>query len=333
LTLLFVSRVLSFSSGQVVALSSNAFQHVYLRMDGSSCTSTTGPGCGSVNAQYYATPTNGVPNNYEQFKLHQNIDGTWCIMSNYFPNAYLRVDGSSCTLFSGPGCGSVNAQYYAAGSDCGGYESFNLVPVGNSQYGIQSVYFPNAYLRTDGSSCSSMTGPGCGTVDAQYYPSGQTPNNNYESWLIIPIPSPPLYTRSAIYNLGSGKYLAMDSVGNFLSQGSPYPWLVQSVGTNTYTIQIYNPNTNIYPSSPWYLCAEDNSGFRAALTGGPLTYCEWVATPVSGVSDGYTLYNTWLTSSYSYYHNLFYWDDYNFVFTYDGGSNEGNNAVWVFYPM
>jgi len=158
-------------------------------MDGSSCSPPqTGSGCGSVNAQYYSPAgTTTYSYGWEVFKVHQNSDSTLCIISVYFPNAYLRMDGSSCSPpQTGSGCGSVNAQYYTTGSDCSGYENFNLVSDGNGQYGIQSVHFPNAYLRMDGSSCSSQTGSGCGSVNAQYYSPAGTTTGGYEAFNLIP---------------------------------------------------------------------------------------------------------------------------------------------------
>jgi hypothetical protein len=132
------------------------------------------------------------------------------------------MDGGGCTYFTGPGCGSVNAQYYAPGSDCSGYEKFNLVSLGGTQYGLQSVAFPNAYIRMDGSSCTTFSGPGCGTINGQYYATGTTPSNNYEVLNIIPIPltCTTLYTGQSLSNgvrfqikeTKTGKYLTSQQI-------------------------------------------------------------------------------------------------------------------------
>jgi len=315
---LFVLQVLSFSNGAHVAIQSVAFPNVFLRVDGSGCTTSVGPGCGIVNTQYLHGP-------YEEFILHQNADGNWCIESNQFRNAYLRMDGSGISSSSGSGGGIVNAQYYAAGTDCGGYEEYTITSLPNGQFGIQSVAFPGRYLRVDGSGVTSSSGPGEGIVNLQYYTAGATPGG-YEVFTFVSI-------GQSIQNLWSGRYLAMDAVGNFISQASPFAWTITNVpGSTTSLIQIANPNTNIYPSFPWFLTTEDDSGFRAVLSGGPSTanWCQWVITPVSG---GNTLSNVWLTSLNYGYLNLYYYDDYDLFFSYTGGGSVGNKQVWVFAYM
>ena len=39
------------------------------------------------------------------------------IRSAAYPNAHLRIDGSKVTAFNGAGSGTVNCQFYAAGSE------------------------------------------------------------------------------------------------------------------------------------------------------------------------------------------------------------------------
>jgi len=166
---LFLLRVHSFENGDIVAIQSVAFPNVYLRIEAAtSCPAYSGSGCGIVNAQY----TQG---SYEEFLLHKNSDGNWCIVSNAFPNAYLRMDGSSITSSQSSGGGTVNAQYYAEGADCAGYEVYNISSLTNNLVAIQSVYFPGRYLRIDGSTIKSFQASGGGIVNEQYYSQGTTP--------------------------------------------------------------------------------------------------------------------------------------------------------------
>jgi hypothetical protein len=110
-------------------------------------------------------------------------------------SAFLRIDGSSVTQFNNVGSGVVNCQYYKQGDDptpnIGEYEVFELIPIllsddpvsGGNLYGfaIRSLNFPSAFLRIDGSNVGGSNGGGVGTVNCQYYSSGQ-----YPDWLDNP---------------------------------------------------------------------------------------------------------------------------------------------------
>lgn len=61
-------------------------------------------GSGIVNGQYTAR-------NYERFVLRQVARGVYTIQSAEFPQAYLRMDGSSVKEYSASGSGHVNAQF------------------------------------------------------------------------------------------------------------------------------------------------------------------------------------------------------------------------------
>jgi len=123
----------------------------------------------NVNAQYGQGP-------WETWILQKQNDGTYCIQNNAFP-CWLSLNANSCSTMTGPGCGTVICQ-----PACQAWEHFNIVPA-NGALGIQSVQWPNVWLRMDGSGITSSQGNGGGIVNAQWYPNGQLPNN-YELWQI-----------------------------------------------------------------------------------------------------------------------------------------------------
>ena len=140
----------------VVTIQSVQFPNVFLRLDGSGVTSFNGNGVGRVNCQFTAGP-------YEKFILRPYGTDQFSIESLQFPNVVLRLDGSQVTSFQGSGSGTVNGQFGA-----GPYERFVLRQDTDGQYTIQSVQFPNAFLRIDGRSVTSFNGAGSGVVNAQY---------------------------------------------------------------------------------------------------------------------------------------------------------------------
>eukprot|EP00731_Ephydatia_muelleri_P018815 Em0011g855a len=142
--------------GLVVTIQSVQFPNVFLRLDGNGVTSSNGAGVGTVNCQFGAGP-------YEKFILRPYAGDQYSIESLQFPNVYLRLDGSQVTSPQGSGSGTVNGQFGA-----GPYERFVIRQEADGQYFIQSVQFPQAYLRVDGSNVDSFNGAGAGTVNAQY---------------------------------------------------------------------------------------------------------------------------------------------------------------------
>ena len=96
------------------SIESLQFPNVFLRMDGIRVTSFQGAGSGTVNGQFGTGP-------YLRFLLRQDTDGQYTIESFRFPNAFLRMDGSSVKSFTPPGSGVVNAQYGA-----GPWEKFKI---------------------------------------------------------------------------------------------------------------------------------------------------------------------------------------------------------------
>ena len=57
---------------------------------------------------------------------------------------------------------------------------------------INSVRFPNAFLRIDGSNVTQSEGAGSGTINCQYYLPGTTPSSigDYEVFNIIYLQPP-----------------------------------------------------------------------------------------------------------------------------------------------
>jgi len=123
---------------KLLLIQSVAFKGVFLRMDGKGIRTTSGSGAGKVNCQKSLTTTC-------VFKLHQEKDGTFTIESVEYPGVFLRLDGSSVKSFSGSGAGSVNCQFGAAE-----WEHFRLRDQKDGSFAIESVAFPNVYLRMDG---------------------------------------------------------------------------------------------------------------------------------------------------------------------------------------
>jgi len=85
------------------------------------------------------------------------------INSVAFQNVALRGDGSRCDSNNSCNCGTVNTQYTV-----GSWEKWNLFKQSDGSFCIANNNFPNAFLSFDGSNCSSMTGPGCGSVNLVY---------------------------------------------------------------------------------------------------------------------------------------------------------------------
>jgi hypothetical protein len=90
-----------------VAIASNAFGGVYLRIDGREVVPSQDGG-GTVNCQGYIGP-------WEKFRILPQPDGTVAIGSVAFPGVFLRMDARGWE-FCGDGCtdgfGTVNCQGY-----------------------------------------------------------------------------------------------------------------------------------------------------------------------------------------------------------------------------
>lgn len=136
-------------------IQSVAFKDVFLRMDGKGIKAASGSGAGKVNCQKSIEPTGA-------FKANQQKDGTFTLESVKFPGVFLRMDGSRVRAFAGAGAGIVNCQFGAAE-----WERFKLNEQSDGSYTIESVAFPNVYLRMDGNNPSKKEDD-FGTVNCQY---------------------------------------------------------------------------------------------------------------------------------------------------------------------
>jgi len=98
------------------------------------------------------------------------------ILSATFPYVWLFVNANGCVSYNNAtGCGIVSAQYSQTNPSSGDkmFLSIHKNTAGNT-WCIISVSDPHAYLRIVG--CSAYNSNGCGTVNLQYYPSGQNCN-------------------------------------------------------------------------------------------------------------------------------------------------------------
>lgn len=140
-----------------ITIASQAFQNVFLRMDGTDVIPPpTGPGSGIVNCQYKAST-------YEQFNLLFQADGTVAFGSVHFSGVYLRMDGSGVNQPISSGGGVINCQ-----SSIGPYEKFRLIGQGDGSTAIESVEFPGVFLRMDGTGVTKPVAPGGGVVNCQF---------------------------------------------------------------------------------------------------------------------------------------------------------------------
>lgn len=131
------------------------FPGTYLRMDGNGVKELP-DGSGTVNCQIGAHP-------WEKFKFIKYEDGTYVIESLAFPNTFLRMDGKGVTGFAGAGAGKVNCQAVAKE-----WEHFKMHKQEDGTYTIESVQFPNVYLRMDATGFKEYAGNGGGTVNCQH---------------------------------------------------------------------------------------------------------------------------------------------------------------------
>ena len=147
----------------VVNILSVSFPSICLRLDASAVTGPSPSGAGVANCQFVSNPFDqAFP--WEKFRLVSQPDGTVAIWSAAFPKAFLRMDGSGVTKFTGSGAGKVNAQGYV-----GAWEKFHLRPRGSDlRVAIESAAFPGVFLRMDGNGITQPSGPGAGTVNCQF---------------------------------------------------------------------------------------------------------------------------------------------------------------------
>ncbi|MEU6072507.1 hypothetical protein [Micromonospora sp. NPDC047074] len=136
------------------------------------------------------------------------------IQSTFFPNVYLRMDGTGVTTFTGSGGGTVNCQFGA-----GPLEKFRLHAHADGSYSFESAAFPNVYLRMDGAGLPAVpSGPGGGTVNCQF---GAEP---YEKFKLraqadgsFSFESATAFPNAYLRMVGSGVTAATDSGGGIVN--------------------------------------------------------------------------------------------------------------------
>ncbi|PMD63843.1 uncharacterized protein K444DRAFT_660778 [Hyaloscypha bicolor E] len=103
--------------------------------------------------------------------------GIYAIRASNAPGVYLRFDASPLEETKTPlasGGGTVNTAYYASGfPGAGNYESFHFQTLADGTTAIESVNFPQCYLRISSTD-----------VNGQYYLPGVQPAN-YEVFSIL----------------------------------------------------------------------------------------------------------------------------------------------------
>lgn len=152
-----------------VAFKSVAFANVHMRMDGSTLTGPNDQGGGTINCRY------GPPSLTEGFLVRPQADGSIALESLAAPNRFLRMDGSTMTAGADNGGGVVNCAYGGAGL----YEKFNARDQADGSVALESVHFPNRFLRMDGRNVTAAASPG-GTVNCAFGGAGP-----YEKFLPI----------------------------------------------------------------------------------------------------------------------------------------------------
>ena len=92
------------------------------------------------------------------------------IRSAYFSDVYIRCNGSEIESPAAGGKGIINCQYKPSGA----WEKFYIYPVeltipgGPCKVVIESVQWPNIFIRMDANKMMKFEGPGGGTVNCQY---------------------------------------------------------------------------------------------------------------------------------------------------------------------
>lgn len=157
-----VGTLLLQQSSKAVQVQSALFPHVFLRQDGSGVNASHPVG-GVVNCQFNAGP-------WEHLALVQFPDGTYSVQSNnsVFPNTYLNlVAGTVGPAHPAPG-GTVNLVFAAPGQQPAPTARFNLEPLVDGSFALNSVASPGVYLRMDGSQVHQPNGSGAGIVNCQF---------------------------------------------------------------------------------------------------------------------------------------------------------------------
>lgn len=153
-----------------VIILSTQFKDVFLRMDGNGITAASNSDAGTVNCQKTLSAT-------AQFMIHETGTHIFSFESVAFPGVYLRMDGGNVKSRTNTGAGKVNCHFGAQE-----WEQFRLNELHDGSYAIESIAFPNVYLRMDGSNPDGKK-EDFGTVNCQ---AGIT---SYERFYILNIPN------------------------------------------------------------------------------------------------------------------------------------------------
>ncbi|WP_216592504.1 papain-like cysteine protease family protein [Verrucosispora sioxanthis] len=143
-----------------IRFESTSDPRVFLRMDGTGVP-TTMAGGGTVNCNFDAAEK-------EKFKLHHHGNDNYSIESIAFPGKFLRMVASDVNAQKPTG-GIVNCQINANG---GGHETFRFRAQNNGSYSIESLGFPNVFLRMLGGGVTTHTAQGGGTVNCRFDANG-----------------------------------------------------------------------------------------------------------------------------------------------------------------
>ena len=156
------------------SIESVQFRGRFLRLDGGG-ENKASPG-GVVNCQ-------ASVGDYEKFRFHSDTNNIVTIESTSFPNVFLRLDGRDVSKeFDPAGAGRVTAQFAAGELEKFRIRSIEFNIPGELHYGIESVAFPNVWLRMDAGGITAYEHNGGGTVNAQFGPpSGE---GSYEAFLL-----------------------------------------------------------------------------------------------------------------------------------------------------
>lgn len=153
--------VVVFPSPSVVStnVGSILFPNVFLRMDARNI-GRNSPVGGVVNCQFSAGP-------FERFIAHVLANGAVAFESGEWPGVYLRLDGTGVTQHSDSGGGVVNCQL-----GLGDLTQFKIVAQAGGGAAIESVKFPNVFLRMDGRGVNRFSNDGAGIVNCQFGAEG-----------------------------------------------------------------------------------------------------------------------------------------------------------------
>jgi phospholipase C len=173
---------------------------------------------------------------------------------------------------------------------------------------IQSVRFPSAFLRMDGSNVTQFQGEGSGTVNCQFYERGTLPNSsdpgNYEVFNLFPIPGAPsggfaIYSanfRSAFLRIDGSNVTQFQAGGSGTINCQYYnsPWMYPTVGDYEFLILtqviVRNLPQDVYyirsgPFQNVFLRIDGSSVSQSQGGGSGTVNCQYYSSGTSPESD------------------------------------------------